>query len=232
MICVCGSITMRGGGGVVSYRATVLNAEDLQLWHRPRCPQRLQQVRLRRICDRRKLPDTPQAARVSYARIGCEGQRSQVERFVDSKEGHREGKGGPAAVIYGLGKKIRVGRGLRRQWRTRRISIERPTMRWVRIRDATKNSGVASGPFAVEDKGEKMMLPLCSCRHDLTPRVNIEEGRYAVRHCGLSTTAPDILAARSGAVGGVRMIMFGRGIKEAEGTVKVLAIFVCTNAVV
>ena len=27
-------------------------------------------------------------------------------------------------------------------------------MRWVRIRDATKNSGVASGPFAVEDKGE------------------------------------------------------------------------------
>ena len=44
MICGCGSITMRGGGGVVSYRATVLNAEDLQLWHRPRCPQRLQQV--------------------------------------------------------------------------------------------------------------------------------------------------------------------------------------------
>ena len=49
--------------------------------------------------------------RHAYARIGCEGQRSQVGRFIDSKEGHREGNGGPAAVVYGLGKKIELGGG-------------------------------------------------------------------------------------------------------------------------
>jgi hypothetical protein len=92
MICGCGSITMRGGGGVVSYRATVLNAEDLQLWHRPRCPQRLQQVRLRRICDRRKLPDTPQAARVcTYWLRKSEVASWALHRFQRGAQGRQRG---------------------------------------------------------------------------------------------------------------------------------------------
>ncbi len=49
--------------------------------------------------------------------------------------------------------------------------------------------------------------------------------------CRLPTTAPPVLAARSGTVGGVRMAVLGSEDKKGKGSVKVLAVLVRTDAV-
>ena len=49
--------------------------------------------------------------------------------------------------------------------------------------------------------------------------------------CGLPTTAPPILAARSGTVGCVRVAVFGSEDKKGKGAVEVLAVLVCTDPI-
>jgi hypothetical protein len=59
-------------------------------------------------------------------------------------------------------------------------------------------------------------------------------GSFAVKLdglCGLATAAPAILTAGTGSVGGIGVTMFSCENKEREGAIKVLAIFVCANAV-
>ena len=59
-------------------------------------------------------------------------------------------------------------------------------------------------------------------------------GSFAVKldgFCGLATATPAILAAGTGSIGGIGVAMFGCKDEEREGTIKVLAVLVCANAV-
>jgi hypothetical protein len=49
--------------------------------------------------------------------------------------------------------------------------------------------------------------------------------------CGLATAAPAILAAGTGSVGGIGVAMLSCEDEEREGTIKVLAVLVCADAV-